>query len=199
MDKKEAIYLCGKELFSSKGFKDTNVAEITKKAGIAAGTFYLYYSSKESLFMEIFMDENLKMKRIIHEQINPDDDPMTVIMQITQMNLEGVAANPILREWYNKDVFQKIEQKFRETNQQESFDFMYEDYYETIKKWQAEGRMRSDIDCGMIMALFSAVINADTHKEEIGIQYFPKLLEYLFSFVVNGLSNPPDSANGAGE
>lgn len=189
MDKKELIFQCGKELFSSRGFKDTNVAEITKMAGIAAGTFYLYYPSKENLFIEIFMQENMKLKETIHNQVDPDDDPMTVIMQITRLNLEGIAANPILREWYNKDVFQKIEQKFRETDQKANFDFMYEDYYTAIKKWQAEGKMRADIDCGMIMALFTAVINTDTHKEEIGIQYFPQLLEYLFQFVVDGLTN----------
>ncbi len=189
MDKKETIYKCGKELFSSNGFKDTSVADITKMAGIAAGTFYLYYPSKENLFIEIFMQENLKLKETIHNQVNPDDDPMTVIMQITRLNLEGIAANPILREWYNKDVFQKIEQKFRETDQKANFDFMYEDYYAAIKKWQAEGKMRADIDCEMIMALFTAVINTDTHKEEIGIQYFPQLLEYLFQFVVDGLTN----------
>lgn len=189
MDKKETIFQCGKELFSSKGFKDTNVADITKMAGIAAGTFYLYYPSKENLFIEIFMQENLKLKEIIHNQVNPDDDPMTVIMQITRLNLEGISANPILREWYNKDVFQKIEQKFRETDQKASFEFMYADYYAAIEKWQAEGKMRADIDCGMIMALFTAVINTDTHKEEIGIQYFPQLLEYLFQFVVDGLTN----------
>ena len=46
-DKKAEIYKSAKELFSSKGFKDTNVSDITKQAGMAVGTFYNYYSSKE--------------------------------------------------------------------------------------------------------------------------------------------------------
>ncbi len=58
IDKKADILKCGRELFRSKGFKDTNVAEITEMAGIATGTFYNYYPSKDKLFMEIYLEEN---------------------------------------------------------------------------------------------------------------------------------------------
>ena len=57
-DKKADIFNAGRELFCSKGFKDTNVSEIAKLAGIGVGTFYNYYSSKEELFLEVFLKEN---------------------------------------------------------------------------------------------------------------------------------------------
>lgn len=68
-DKKLDIFNVGKELFSSKGFKDTNVSDITKKAGIAVGTFYNYYPSKEKLFIDIYMKENEKLKNSIMKSI----------------------------------------------------------------------------------------------------------------------------------
>ena len=46
MDKKQQLYDAAKSIFSEKGFKDTNIAAITKAAHMAVGTFYLYYSSK---------------------------------------------------------------------------------------------------------------------------------------------------------
>lgn len=46
MDKKEKIFNAGRELFYSKGFKDTNVSDITRLAGVGVGTFYNYYSSR---------------------------------------------------------------------------------------------------------------------------------------------------------
>lgn len=64
-DKKTKIYECAKELFSNKGFKDTNVSGITKMAGIAVGSFYNYYPSKEKLFMDIFLEENEKLKKAV--------------------------------------------------------------------------------------------------------------------------------------
>ena len=47
-DKKAIIYDCAKALFSTKGFKETNISEITKQAGMAVGTFYNSIPLKKS-------------------------------------------------------------------------------------------------------------------------------------------------------
>ena len=187
-DKKTKIYQCAKELFSAKGFKDTNVTDITEMAGIATGTFYLYYPSKEHLFMEIYLDENDKLKHAIMENVNVDGEPQQVIQQMLQQNMAGMAANPILREWYNKDVFNKIEEKYLEKGGPQRTDFLYTTFLEIIRKWQAQGKMRADITAEMIMALFSAVIVIDFHKDEIGFQYFPEVQMHLADFIMQGLT-----------
>lgn len=191
IDKKKDILNCGRELFSSKGFKDTNVSDITKMTGIGVGTFYNYYPSKEKLFLEIFLEENVKLKKRIMESIDLDDDPLKVVKEVLSMNMSGIYTNPILRQWYNKDVFSKIERLYREEKGNSIVDFLYDSFAETIKKWQAEGKMRDDIDSELIMAFFAAIINIDTHKEEIGIQHFPHILDYIADFVMKGLTDCP--------
>ena len=190
-NKKTQIYDSAKELFSLKGFKDTNVSDITKKAGVAVGTFYNYYSSKEKLFMDIFLDENVKLKKSCLQSIDLNNSPLEVVRQMLGLNVQGMKANPILREWYNRSVFIRIEQIYREENGLENFDFLYDSFYEIILKWQEEGKMRRDIDSKMIMTIFAAIINVDTHKEEIGIQYFPELLDYMSEFIMKGLTGCP--------
>jgi AcrR family transcriptional regulator len=187
-DKKVLIYDCAKVLFSAKGFKETSVPDITKAAGIAAGTFYLYFHSKEDLFMTLYFDENKKLKKEILEDFDPNEEPFISIKKLIQQNMEGMAANPILREWYNREVFTKIEEKFREQNGLARVSFLYDSFLEIVEDWQAMGKLRDDIDSGMIMALFTAVITIDTHKDEIGLQYFPKIQEYLTQFIFTGLA-----------
>jgi AcrR family transcriptional regulator len=190
-DKKAELFRCGKELFSSKGFKDTSVADITRMAGFAVGTFYNYYPSKEKLFMEIFIEENEALKRKLMVAVNPDDEPLQLIRKAIMLNMEGMKSNPILSQWYNRDVFEKIERLFREESGMGAMDFFNKDTVELIRKWQAEGKIRKDIDSGLIMAMFMAIINIDTHKDEIGLQYFPQLQEYLTEFVLKGLTEEP--------
>ncbi|UZQ50039.1 TetR/AcrR family transcriptional regulator [Clostridium kluyveri] len=187
IDKKADILKCGRELFSSKGFKDTSIAEITKMAGMATGTFYNYYPSKDKLFMEIYLEENVKLKRNIMESVDLEASPIDVMKKIMFLNLKGMTSNPILKEWYNRDVFNKIEQSFREENGFDCVAFLYDNFIEIVKKWQIEGKMRNDIDAEMIMAIFSALVNIETHKEEIGLRYFPQVLEYLAEFTMEGL------------
>jgi AcrR family transcriptional regulator len=40
-------------LFAAKGFHNTNVPEITARAGLATGTFYIYFNNKKEVFIEI--------------------------------------------------------------------------------------------------------------------------------------------------
>ncbi|HWQ41062.1 MAG TPA: TetR/AcrR family transcriptional regulator, partial [Desulfosporosinus sp.] len=121
--------------------------------------------------------------------INLDGEPIKVVKEIMFLNNSGMNANPILREWYNKDVFNRLEQHYREENGIKYVDFLYNTFIELIKKWQVEGKIRDDIDCELIMAMFSALINIDTHKDEIGIQHFPHILDYLTEFVMKGLAD----------
>lgn len=186
-DKKAEIFRCGKELFSSKGFKDTNVSDITKLSGIAVGTFYNYYSSKEKLFLDIFMAENEQLKKNIMTSVDLNETPSKLVKRLMELNISGMKANPILKQWYNTDTFGKIEQLYREENGVQSVNFLYDDFIELIRTWQRNGKMRSDIDCNLIMAFFTALINLDTHKEEIGFQYFPQILDYMADFIMDGL------------
>ena len=186
-DKKVEILSCGRELFRAQGFKDTNVADIMKIAGLGTGTFYNYYSSKDKLFMDIFLEENVKLKKSIIKSIDLEGDPVNVMKEIIVLNNQGMNSNPILKEWYNKDVFNKIEKIYRDENGLQNVDFVYDSFIEVVKKWQSAGKMRSDIDAEMIMGIFAALINVDTHKEEIGLQYFPLVLEYLGEFAMKGL------------
>jgi len=189
MEKKQLIYETAKAIFSEKGFKDTSIQAITKAAKMAVGTFYLYYSSKEQLFMEIFKDENTKLKRSFLDTLDMEQSPKAIILQMLRVNQEGIQESPILREWYASAEFRKIEQAYREEHAIDSLDFLYDTFLMLVQRWQAEGKMRSDIDSQIIMKVFEAIINVDTHKDEIGLEYFPALLDIMTDLVLKGLTD----------
>jgi AcrR family transcriptional regulator len=138
-DKKAEIYRCGKELFIEKGFRDTGVADIMQRAGFATGTFYRYYPSKDHLFMEIYNQENVALKRAILGSIDPGEDPPTLIREMMRRNVQGMLANPILKEWFNREVFHKIEQRFRRRNAIEQVDYFYDKLHRDRSRLQREG------------------------------------------------------------
>lgn len=59
MDKKNKIIDAGIELFSKKGFHNTNSTDIAKTAKVSIGTFYAYFKDKKEVFQE-FMDRHYK-------------------------------------------------------------------------------------------------------------------------------------------
>ena len=53
VETKRKLISAGLELIKEKGFDTINVEDITKKAGVAKGTFYVYFKRKEDIVMEI--------------------------------------------------------------------------------------------------------------------------------------------------
>ena len=53
VETKRKLVSAGLELIKEKGFDAINVEDITKKAGVAKGTFYVYFKRKEDIVMEI--------------------------------------------------------------------------------------------------------------------------------------------------
>jgi AcrR family transcriptional regulator len=58
MTRKEVILHASSRLFSDKGFNETSVSEISEISGVAEGTIFYHYKSKEGLFLAIL--EGLK-------------------------------------------------------------------------------------------------------------------------------------------
>ncbi|SDM15737.1 TetR/AcrR family transcriptional regulator [Halarsenatibacter silvermanii] len=56
-DKKDIILKAAVDIFAREGFYNTNTALITEKAGVAVGTIYNYFDSKDAILEEIFAKE----------------------------------------------------------------------------------------------------------------------------------------------
>ncbi|MBP2001317.1 TetR/AcrR family fatty acid metabolism transcriptional regulator [Paenibacillus shirakamiensis] len=79
MDKFHTILDAAYAHFGAKGFYDTKISEIAETAGIAKGTVYLYFKSKEQLFAAVskrdfdtfleHLEEGLAAKQSLEDQL----------------------------------------------------------------------------------------------------------------------------------
>lgn len=60
-EKKTRLLNNAYELFGTKGFSDTSISDIVKKAGVAKGTFYLYFKNKEDIRNQLVTDQSQKL------------------------------------------------------------------------------------------------------------------------------------------
>ncbi len=58
-DKRERILAAAVKVFAAKGFYCARVSEVAREAGVADGTIYLYFNSKEEILRGLF-EENMR-------------------------------------------------------------------------------------------------------------------------------------------
>lgn len=59
------------QLFTRKGFHGTTVREIAKKAGVSMGKLYIYYDTKEDIFIDLVHHLGRKMETIRQKELMP--------------------------------------------------------------------------------------------------------------------------------
>src|ERR1043166_2545809 len=92
-DKREAILRAAIAVFAHNGYFNSKVADIAHEAGVADGTVYLYFKSKEDILHSIFdrsVEEALGAAR---KQIETVADPKEKLRQIAFLHLERLSAD----------------------------------------------------------------------------------------------------------
>jgi AcrR family transcriptional regulator len=56
------------KMFTELGYPDASIVKITEAAGVAQGTFYLYFASKQEIFEEVVLDLNRRVRRAVNAE-----------------------------------------------------------------------------------------------------------------------------------
>lgn len=68
--KEKELYIAGYELFLKKGIEKTSIGDIVERAGVAKGTFYLYFKDKYDLLDKLILQKSNNIIREALEKTN---------------------------------------------------------------------------------------------------------------------------------
>lgn len=75
---KQNILEAAEELFGKKGYERTGIVEICQRAGVAQGTFYIYFNDKKAAFVELVKELSHSLRREIAEAVKGISDRLEV-------------------------------------------------------------------------------------------------------------------------
>lgn len=94
----EEILNVAADLFANKGFASTDVQEIADRLGVAKGTVYHYFPSKEQLFLAAVDRGMAELSKEISGSILPGEDPIMQIAKAIRSFLKFFDKNPQMIE-----------------------------------------------------------------------------------------------------
>ncbi|MDO3677799.1 TetR/AcrR family transcriptional regulator [Paenibacillus ehimensis] len=198
-EEKEAIRECllskGKELFIQYGLKKTSLDDIVAACGIAKGSFYSFFATKEELYFEIAKREESFKDKLLADMLSSELPPKVLLHELFRTSFETIDANPFLQRVFRQDEWEQLVRKLPQETLQQHAEEDTRAAQRLFEKWQGQGAMLP-LEHEVVAGLLRAVVFVSLHKAELGGVY-GRVVELLIRFVVNGLT--ASDADGTGE
>ena len=94
--KRDLFMKIGERLFSRYGYKDVNIEDITKEAGVGTGSFYTYFPSKEAFYEQILNNLESQGIRSVDRVVGAFKSPVNKLKALYRFTTLGIKNNPIL-------------------------------------------------------------------------------------------------------
>ena len=143
-NKRDAILKAAAIVFARRGFFQSQVADIAREAGVAAGTVYLYFRSKDDLLVSIFertMTDVMAEARLTLAKATNQADR---IRRIARLHFERMTRDRDLAVVFQIELRQSIKfmKRFSSTYLRDYIGLMRD----TIARGQIDGTFRKNVN-----------------------------------------------------
>jgi TetR/AcrR family transcriptional regulator, fatty acid metabolism regulator protein len=157
VDKRAAILEAATAVFAKRGFFGSQVAHVAQRAGVAAGTVYLYFRSKDEILTSIFdrtMQEAINEGRAALADIN---DPIERLRRIAMMHLARMGRDRNLAVVFQVELRQttKFMERFSTTGLRDYLRVIQH----TIEDGQTRGVFRKSISARTAAKVFFGALD----------------------------------------
>lgn len=184
-EKKQELKTAAYQVFSQKGYKATGISEIARQAGVAVGSFYNYYDSKEAIFLDVYIAENNRIRQEMMGGIDWKADAVDLVTNIFAWSRQKISANKILSEWYNPAIADELHGYFTsEKGQKENpfHQFLIDNFTQRLSD---EGFSQEKIQ--EILQVYQLFYYMDMHITEEDFPNANRTIETLATNFVKGI------------
>src|SRR5262249_10161738 len=139
-----------------KSFYTATVAEIAREAGVADGTIYLYFKSKDDLLICLFEEKMARLNERMAEEVARHQDAPARLAAFLRLHLHMVQQEPELAEVLTVELRQSA--KLMKEYEARAFGRYLDVLGSILDEGKAQGTLRRDLDSKVLRrAIFGAL------------------------------------------
>jgi TetR/AcrR family fatty acid metabolism transcriptional regulator len=97
-DKPQQIVDAAIRVFARTGYYNSRVSDIAREAGIASGTIYLYFKTKEEILVTLFREKMAEFVAFLRREIAEEQGPEAKLRRLVRVHFTVLEENPALAE-----------------------------------------------------------------------------------------------------
>ena len=177
----------GRLIFSKYGIKKTTVEDLTKAVGIAKGSFYMFYKSKEDLFFYILTQEISELRQNLSLKLfQSNDEPYLLVKKLLNRIIESLKTNPIIAISVSLEGKEILE---REAIKKELK--TYGDIKIGLQKLFTiliDKGIVIPLDPNLIVNLVRTLFIVITNKDKLDEEFFDQTIELMIDSIAKGIT-----------
>jgi len=142
-DKSQHIIEAAVRVFARKGYYNSRVSDIAREAGIAAGTIYLYFKTKDDILVTLFRDKMAEFVGSLRKAIADESDAIAKVRRLVALHFRMLEDNPELAEVVQVELRQG--QKFFRGASSQEIGAYFALIGSVLEEGVAQGRFRQDL------------------------------------------------------
>jgi TetR/AcrR family fatty acid metabolism transcriptional regulator len=142
-DKRERILRSAVKVFAKHGFYDTRVSAVAKAAGVADGTIYLYFESKDALLLSLFEDRVEKLLSHMKAELSKLPNAPAKLRRVLEIQLGVLGGERDLAEVFT--VIFRQSTKLLKQYAASKFTAYLDTIAAIVSEGQASGAFRHDV------------------------------------------------------
>lgn len=179
---------CAHQCFIDKGLKGTSLEEITSSVSIAKSSFYVFFQSKESLYLELLDLEGQEIEKKVWPKVEKAKDVRSAIKTYLHAMASELESHVLTQRLITnleeyKMVSRKVDPQYSATETLRSIVPLMA----FIKEHKASNEL-IDEDVEVIAGVIRAALAMIIHKKDIEKKIYPKVQSVLFEAVANELT-----------
>ena len=135
LDTRRRLLDAAEAVFGELGYHDASVVRVAQTAGVAAGTFYLYFDSKKSIFDELVRDLNRRVRHAMKEASSAGETRLQAEVRGFEAYFRFTAEHPTLYRIIRQAEFVSPEML------RYHYDRLSAGYIEALKEASASGEI----------------------------------------------------------
>lgn len=139
-DKRRRIVQSATSIFANYGFYNAKISQIAQMAGVADGTIYLYFKSKDDILISIFEEEMSSVIQMQTEGLATCNTATEKLSQFAKNHAEMVINNIDLATFFQLEIRQSS--KFMKSYENQQF----ANYLQLVSDIVTEGKNTGEFD-----------------------------------------------------
>jgi AcrR family transcriptional regulator len=185
---KEQLLHVAKQMFTTKGIKKTSLDDLTSAVGIAKSSFYVFFESKEVLYLELLDQDGPGMEERVWKAVHQKSSIRNKIKTYLHEMTRELDKNPLMKRLQtHPEELQLVARKVTPEFLQKKTERNVFPLLNFLSKHQKTGEIIQE-DASVLLSLMRAAMTINRHKEDIGIDLYPKVQEMMFDAISNYLT-----------